>query len=433
MPSGCFEGGSSGPDRIRVRDADTTRDAITCSKKMSAPPATPPAAETTGTPPGSAIGSAAPAVVAVGGASAGSQCRDADRARPGSARRRETGRRPHGAEVGCRALRMTTRVRMSDRRRAYIPLFWRLFVPNASVLIVACVVLWIEPANGRIIALAGGLVLMIVFNVVLMRRAFAPLARLTATMHSIDPLQPGQRIAATGPASEVTVLTEAFNAMLDRVETERRESARRALQAQEEERRYLTTELHDEIGQTLTALSLELQHVSATVARNGDDPLATAKDATTQAIGDVRRLARRLRPEVLDELGLVAALTNLCDRLSATSGLRVERQFEQPLPELDAATELVVYRIAQESLTNVIRHARARTAAVVLRGAGEALELRVRDDGVGLSEATQRAGGTGIRGMRERAIAVGASLSVTARAQGGTEVRLLVAKTSNGR
>lgn len=325
---------------------------------------------------------------------------------------------------------MTTRVRMSDRRRAYVPLFWRLFVPNASVLIVACVVLWIEPANGRIIALAGGLVLMIVFNVVLMRRAFAPLARLTATMHSIDPLQPGQRIAATGPESEVTVLTEAFNAMLDRVETERRESARRALQAQEDERRYLTTELHDEIGQTLTALSLELQHVGASVARNGDDPLATAKEATTQAIDDIRRLARRLRPEVLDELGLVAALTNLCDRLSATSGLRIERRFEQPLPDLDAAAELVVYRIAQESLTNVIRHARAGTAEVVMRRDGDALELRVRDDGVGFPESTPGGAGNGIRGMRERAIAVGAYLTVAARPQGGTEVRLLVPRGS---
>src|SRR5918996_5769907 len=103
-----------------------------------------------------------------------------------------------------------------------IPLFWRLFVPNASVLIVACVVLIVEPANGRIVALVGGLAIMLAVNLLLMRRAFSPLTRLMTTMTRVDPLRPGERVPVVGPPSEVTVLAREFNAMLDRIETERR-------------------------------------------------------------------------------------------------------------------------------------------------------------------------------------------------------------------
>src|SRR5918998_2484162 len=99
-----------------------------------------------------------------------------------------------------------------------IPLFWRLFVPNACVLVVACVVLIVEPANGRIVSLVGGLAIMLAVNLFLMRRAFAPLTRLMATMNRVDPLRPGERVPLVGPPSEVTVLAREFNAMLDRIE-----------------------------------------------------------------------------------------------------------------------------------------------------------------------------------------------------------------------
>jgi len=305
----------------------------------------------------------------------------------------------------------------------YVPLFWRLFIPNASVLVAACVVLWVEPANGRIVALVGGLTVMIVANLVLMRRAFAPLARLTSLMNAVDPLRPGSRIPPLAPESEVAVLARAFNAMLDRVETERRESARRALLAQETERRHIAGELHDEIGQALTALTFELDRHGA------NDGLAVARATATQTIEDVRRLARRLRPEVLDELGLVPALTNLCDRLSARTGVRIRREFAVPLGPLSPETELVVYRVAQESLTNVVRHAEATEATVRLHGDAALVELVVTDNGVGLAEEPHGDNGQGIRGMRERAVAIGAELTVTSPAGGGVEVRLRVPLT----
>ena len=100
----------------------------------------------------------------------------------------------------------------------FVSLFWRIFAPNVLVLLVAGTVLWLQPANGRPIALAGGVLAMVVVNVLLLRRAFAPLARLTSLMETVDPLQPGERLPDIGPTSEVSLLTRSFNRMLDRLE-----------------------------------------------------------------------------------------------------------------------------------------------------------------------------------------------------------------------
>jgi two-component system, NarL family, sensor histidine kinase UhpB len=299
-----------------------------------------------------------------------------------------------------------------DRRgeRTQIPLFWRLFVPNATVLGAACVVLIIEPANGRVVALVGGLVTMLVVNVLLMRRAFAPLTRLTVLMRSVDPLRPGQRIEVPGPDSEVTVLAETFNEMLDRLEAERRESGRRALSAQEAERRHLAAELHDEIGQTLTALVLQLSRVADHATGGARKDAVDARDTTLQLVDDVRALARRLRPDALDTLGLPAALISLAERLSERTGLPVERDVQHDLPALTAEAELVVYRVAQESLTNVVRHAGASRAWLRLRGDAEGVVLTVRDDGTGFAPGEVEHGG--IRNMRERALLVGGDLRI---------------------
>jgi two-component system sensor histidine kinase UhpB len=304
-----------------------------------------------------------------------------------------------------------------------IPLFWRLFVPNASVLIVACVVLIVEPANGRIVALVGGLAIMLAVNLLLMRRAFSPLTRLMTTMTLVDPLRPGERVPVVGPPSEVTVLAREFNAMLDRIETERRDSAQRMTVAEDSERRHLVTELHDEIGQTLTALVLQISRMKAKGGspEDLDEALATAE----AALDDVRRLARRLRPEVLDELGLPAALTTLCNRLSAQTGLVIHRALPESPPPLTPDEQLVIYRIVQESLTNVIRHSSATEAHVMLNSDADELEVVIIDDGRGLPAEGVPLGG-GIRSMRERALLIGAELTWTTPESGGTMIRLRV-------
>lgn len=304
-----------------------------------------------------------------------------------------------------------------------IPLFWRLFVPNATVLGVACVVLIVEPANGRVPALVGGLAAMLAVNLVLMRRAVRPLTRLTALMRRVDPLHPGERIPLLGPGSEVTVLVEAFNDMLDRLEAERRESGLRALSEREGERRRLAAELHDQIGQTLTAATLQVERLVVRAPPGLREDAIAVRETILATIDDVRAIARQLRPEALDELGLVPALTNLVERLAEQTGLSIERDLDRGLPELGPDAELVVYRIAQEAMTNAIRHAGAGRISVALRCDGDRVRLEVRDDGRGIGGGN--GDGTGLRTMRERALTIGAELEIAARDGRGTAVRLV--------
>jgi two-component system sensor histidine kinase UhpB len=231
-------------------------------------------------------------------------------------------------------------------------------------------------------------------------------------MRTVDLLRPGQRIVERGSV-EVSELVRAFNQMLERLEAERRESGARALQAQEAERRRIASGLHDEVGQVLTGVLLRV-----------DDE--ETKQAVRQALEEVRRIARELRPEMLEQLGLVSALTELSRRFGEASGIRVERRFAPDLPPLSEDAELAVYRVAQESLTNVARHAGATCAEVTLEPGPESVVLHIRDDGRGLDGTASLNGHGGLRGMRERALLVGGALAVKPSRAGGVDVRLEV-------
>jgi two-component system sensor histidine kinase UhpB len=144
-----------------------------------------------------------------------------------------------------------------------------------------------------------------------------------------------------------------------------------------------------------------------------------------ESLDDVRRIGRDLRPEALDDLGLVNALIALCTRIAEQSGIAVERRLSGPLPQRSAEVDLVVYRVAQESLTNVMRHSGASRAVVSLDHGGGELVLTVRDDGKGIA-GPPREEATGITGMRERAMLIGARLTVRSKPGSGTEVSLEV-------
>lgn len=313
----------------------------------------------------------------------------------------------------------------------YISLFWRLFIPNASVLATAGVVLILEPANGRIPAIAGGLATMLAVNLTLMRRATAPLSRLADLMRRVDPLQPGERIPSPTSRSEISVLTQTFNEMLDRLEAERRDSLRRAMSEREQTQRRVADELHDEIGQNLTALALQLDRLHKRAPDHLRGEIADLRSAVLSTVEDVRAVVRQLRPEGLDALGLPAALTNLTTRLAQRTGIRIVRDVQRELPDLGDDDELVLYRVAQESITNAIRHANAESVEVALVAADGRVELTVRDDGIGIADATAAGGEGGLRSMRERALSVGGRLTVQSRADGpGTEVRLVLVPAS---
>jgi two-component system, NarL family, sensor histidine kinase UhpB len=308
-------------------------------------------------------------------------------------------------------------------RFSRLPLLWRVFAINAAVLVVATLVLVV--ARSRVHAslaflegldVAVFLVVMLAANLLLLKQTLSPVGQLVARMRTVDLLRPGQRLAERGPP-EVAQLVAVFNEMLDRLETERMESGQRALRAQEAERARIAGGLHDEVGQVLTGVLLQLE---------GEARSEEAKAAVRQALEEVRRIARELRPEMLEHLGLVSALTELSRKIAGQSGLRIERRFADDLPPLSDEAELAVYRVAQESLTNVARHARASCVEVVLEPGVDSVVLRVVDDGRGMDDAAVLNGHGGLRGMRERAVLVGGALAVKRAREGGVEVRLEV-------
>ena len=303
----------------------------------------------------------------------------------------------------------------------------RVVLLNSAVLLIACLALALGPATvsspihpRELLVLLAGVVATMGANLVLVRRAFTPLQRLTRLMHTVDPLAPGTRLQ-TGPAAkEVRELAQAFNAMLDRLENERRDSARRAVAAQEAERRRLARELHDELGQSLTGVLLQIDE--AIRAPQAAD-LEEAREGARRSLDDVRRIARNLRPDTLVELGLPSALNALATRFTRQSGVPVDRHLDHDLPTLGEDVEVVLYRVAQEALTNVARHAEARHVTLELSLAGGMVTLTVDDDGRGVppflgDEAR------GITGMRERALLVQGRLRIGRAPDQGTRVRL---------
>ena len=312
-------------------------------------------------------------------------------------------------------------------REMSVPLFWRVCAINGAVFVLGTLALMLSPATvsapplwSEIGVLSIGLAVSLVLNGILLRSVLHPLDRLTGVMATIDLRRPGRRLAdpGSGPARP---LVAGFNAMLDRLEAERTASTTRALQAQEAERQRIAHELHDEVGQSLTAVLLGLKQAINIAPPDVATELEVVRNTTRTSLEEVRRISQHLRPGVLADLGLLNSLSSLASDLTARTGIPVHRDFLPDLPALRAESELVVYRVAQEALTNVARHAHASRIELGLARRRENLVLQVADDGIGGSDANV---GAGIQGMNERAQMVGGRLELRSRRGGGTEVRL---------
>jgi len=261
------------------------------------------------------------------------------------------------------------------------------------------------------------------------RRRLRPLEDLVEAMEKVDlssprPLLPAS-IDGVGETEEVARIELAFLRMMRRLEAERRRAGSAALHAQEEERARVARDLHDEVNQSLTGLLLRLEAAREAAPPELEDELAETKALANQAMGELLSLARQLRPTALDDLGLAAAIEGQVEQLrrgEIEASLRVEGDFS----DLGEDAQLVVYRVAQEALSNAGRHSSAERIEVRLRrtdAGGVALE--VTDDGRGFAfDESER--GLGIGGMRERALLIGAELTIESRPDSGTTVRLNV-------
>jgi len=212
-------------------------------------------------------------------------------------------------------------------------------------------------------------------------------------------------------------------------EHDRLDLLRRLAQAQEDERRRISRDLHDQVGQTVTGLSLSLKALE----RDGD--LSPGRMQSLQAMvvsisRDIHQAAAALRPSVLDDLGLVRAVQALATNIAEVSGLRIDVQATGFESRLSSELETVIYRLVQEALTNILKHAHAHAVSILLNHAAGRVRVIVEDDGVGF-DVDGRTGGNdashlGLSSMRERLALVGGTMTIESTQGAGTTLFILL-------
>jgi two-component system sensor histidine kinase UhpB len=302
-----------------------------------------------------------------------------------------------------------------------------LLLVAATVLVVTVTVDFHlgQLARGReAVVLVLAVLATLLGNWLLLRRRFAPLERMISAMESVDLAAPREDAVETVVESaEVARLSAAFRRMIARLETERREAGRAAIRAQERERQRIAQDLHDEVNQALTAVSLRLQasieHAPPELRRE----LTETKRLSAQAMEELLALARQLRPSVLDDHGLLAALQSQIRDFADQTRIHAAFHARGAVPRLSPEQQLVIYRVTQESLSNIAQHSEAQHVEVELSFIGRTI-LRVSDDGRGF--VASRNGGLGLSGMRERALLAGGHLSIWSGQNQGTRVELTI-------
>jgi len=280
----------------------------------------------------------------------------------------------------------------------------------------------------QFLVLVAAILATLLANNFIMRRRFAPLESLTRTMECVDLTVPGVRAQPQdGEAVDIARLRHAFNLMLTRLESERAGSATAVLRAQEAERARVARDLHDEVNQALAAVSLRLAATAAHAPPELAEELAETQRLAGQAMQELLGLARELRPSALDDHGLMPALRTQVRLFGERWGIPARFAADGTRPLLGEFEQLVVYRVVQEALSNVARHAHARNVKVTVQGCDSAqVKVTVIDDGVGLHPDRVRDGGSGLVGMRERALLAGGRLELLATPDGGMTVELTV-------
>lgn len=278
-----------------------------------------------------------------------------------------------------------------------------------------------------VIGIAAGLGLLA--NLVLLGRRFTPLERLIEDMERVDLSRPGAGIPLSidgkADTAEVERIELAFLRMLRRLEAERRRTSSAALRAQEQERTRVARDLHDEVNQALTGVLLRLEAARESAPPDLEAELAETRSLANQAMEELLSLARQLRPTALDDLGLKAAIAGQVEELSRHREVEATFDTEGDFSDLDDDVQLVIYRVAQEALSNAAQHSDARSIKVNLRRRGPGVELKVSDDGRGFSFAAAEQG-LGIAGMRERALLVDGEVEIHSRPGEGTTVWLRI-------
>ncbi|MEA2531677.1 MAG: two-component system, NarL family, sensor histidine kinase UhpB [Thermomicrobiales bacterium] len=340
----------------------------------------------------------------------------------------------------------------AGNRLGGLPILYKVLIANAAIVALGAIAgTWLtiqtvrHAAHHQFFGLAAsfvavGIIASIVVNYVVLRAAFRPLATLEQTALAV---RGGDLSARAAPTSfmdpQVAHLAETFNATLDELARDRaelRSLASQVIRAQEDERRRIARELHDDTAQVLFAQLLRLTTLKASPDPGVHLMAATLEEMTVEALEGVRRLALELRPPALDDLGLSAALGELAQRFADQLNVPVDYQSRGLRGRLPSEVELVLYRVAQEALTNIAKHADASRVWLDVDRTGNDVTISIRDDGRGfdhnVSAASDGRGlGLGLFGMEERVALVGGRFRIWSRPGSGTEIFAFIPLTGD--
>lgn len=331
-----------------------------------------------------------------------------------------------------------------------LSLFEKVILANTLMLICEALVgLWVTShsleSHHYLIDttfIVGATIVTLAINILLLRASFRPLFSLLQTIRAISAGRTHVRAATLPTSAEIGELARAFNGMLDRLEAARRAQAILILQAQEEERRRVALELHDESGQNLTALLVHTEILqqslqalpAASLTNDAREQLRAGLQQLTRlaqrTLESIRVLSLQLRPAVLDDLGLHAAMRWLAEdgreRLHIDVDLHLESRADGEVKrEYSQLYETTLFRVAQESLTNVARHAQATRVSIALLEDEKKVCLRIHDNGRGY-QTERESSGLGIRGMRERVALLNGAFHLTSEPGGGTTIEVVL-------
>jgi two-component system sensor histidine kinase UhpB len=347
----------------------------------------------------------------------------------------ESAAEPQEASWGRRIIEQAKPVFNRVMRR---PLFQKVIIANTVLIATGSILGYFIEENyfegGELgfvaLFLASGLVLSILTNYLLVKIAFRPLDDVSDTMKAIRAGHRGIRVPEVTDDPQIEELSKSLNSMLNTMDMQRKKAAASVIKAQEEERKRIARELHDETSQSLTGLVIGIRMVQEIVPDYMPDVqerLENINDLAHATLNEVHTMAVRLRPSVLDDLGLAAALRSHAKEYTENTGIPVEMQLLGMSHRLTPELETVLYRVIQEALTNVARHSNATSCRVTLRRKEQVIQGVIEDNGQGFDSQTvmlsdEKGRGLGLHGMNERIELVGGSLEFDARPAKGTTI-----------
>jgi two-component system, NarL family, sensor histidine kinase UhpB len=278
----------------------------------------------------------------------------------------------------------------------------------------------------ELLLVAMAIALSLAVNLLMLQRRFRPLEAVIDQIETIDPSDPSRFEPRPSPVAEIDRLSRAFKRLLSRIEEERREAGQLVVRAQEQERRRLARDLHDEVNQALTAILLRLEALAQDLPPTEAETVAELKRLVDRAMEELLSLGRQLRPSALDDHGLLPALTAQVKRFARHTGVEASVVTDGKWEGLDEDKQATIYRVGQEALSNVIQHANASRVEVRLAAQNGGAALIVEDDGEGFDASGTDHGGLGLGGMTERARLVGGELDIRSSPGTGTTVRLTI-------